>query len=360
MAQRWSCVQPAPTRTSRHRRPPASPGGRRTDSRRDAPVRSLRARRLGFHVRRVPRGQGRNDREPRQGARQRPRHRRSRAALGIFHEAEIQHALSALERLFSAYYMAGFAPLIATTLVWLGLRHPQHYRELRTALLISISVATVVFVVFPAAPPRLIPGLGIADTVGLSGHDSGSFAGIRFNPYAAMPSMHVGWSLLVGLVGYRAARRRFLRLFFAAHPAVMVLAVTATGNHFALDAIAGAAIASAVAALVHGRRRLRSRLSRSRLSSSTKAASRRHLHVPDDARHRRAGDDGRRTSDRRRLPLPFLPSLRSRPRFRAAELIATPGRGPCGSRPAAASRPRARPCAAGSRRASPRRTRPRG
>ena len=182
-------------------------------------------------------------------------------ALGIFHEAQVQHALSALERLFSAYYMAGFAPLIAVTLFWLGLRQPQHYRELRTALLISISVATVVFVVFPAAPPRLIPDLGIADTVGLSGHDTGSFAGIRFNPYAAMPSMHVGWSLLVGLAGYRAARRRFLRLFFAAHPVVMVLAVTATGNHFALDAVAGAAIASAVAALVHMRGgRLRSTL----------------------------------------------------------------------------------------------------
>ena len=44
-----------------------------------------------------------------------------------------------------------------------------------------------------------MPGLGIADTVGLAGHDSGSFAGVRFDPYAAMPSLHVGWSLLVGV-----------------------------------------------------------------------------------------------------------------------------------------------------------------
>ena len=127
----------------------------------------------------------------------------------------------ALERLFSAYYMAGFAPLIVTTLLWLGFRHPQHYRELRTALLISISVA-VVFVLFPAAPPRLIPDLGIIDTVGLSDHDTGSFAGIRFNPYAAMPSMHVGWSLLVGLVGYRAAGDGSSGCSSPLHPAVMV------------------------------------------------------------------------------------------------------------------------------------------
>ena len=93
-------------------------------------------------------------------------------ALRIFHEARIQEALSALEWFFSAYYMVGFAPLIAITLVWLALRHVHRYRELRTALLVSISIATVVFVLFPAAPPRLIPDLGIADTVGLSSHDT--------------------------------------------------------------------------------------------------------------------------------------------------------------------------------------------
>ena len=172
-------------------------------------------------------------------------------ALRIFHEARIQEALSALEWFFSAYYMVGFAPLLATTLVWLALRHVHRYRELRTALLVSISIATVVFVLFPAAPPRLIPDLGIADTVGLSSHDTGSFAGVRFNPYAAMPSMHVGWSLLVGLFGYRAARRRTTRSLFAVHPAVMVVAVMATGNHFVLDAVAGAAIAGAVVAVMH-------------------------------------------------------------------------------------------------------------
>ena len=171
-------------------------------------------------------------------------------ALRIFQEARIQEALSALEWFFSAYYMVGFAPLIAMTLVWLALRHVHRYRELRTALLVSISIATVVFVLFPAAPPRLIPDLGIADTVGLSSHDTGSFAGVRFNPYAAMPSMHVGWSLLVGLFGYRAARRRTTRTLFAAHPAVMVVAVMATGNHFVLDAVAGGAIAGAVVALM--------------------------------------------------------------------------------------------------------------
>jgi len=89
-----------------------------------------------------------------------------------------------------------------------------------------------------------VPGLGIADTVGLD-RDGSSFAGVPYNPYAAMPSMHVGWSLLVGLFAIQAANSLLVRLFFAAHPAVMAVAVTATGNHYFLDSVAGAAIALA-------------------------------------------------------------------------------------------------------------------
>lgn len=170
--------------------------------------------------------------------------------LGLFHEARIQDVFDGLAGFFSAYYLVGFGPLIGLTAVWLFLRRPQHYRELRTVLLISIAIASVVFALFPVAPPRLVAGLEIADTVGLSDHDTGSFAGIRFNPYAAMPSMHVGWSVLLGWYGLRAARLRVVRTFFLLHPAVMILAVTATGNHYLLDSMAGAAVAGLAFALV--------------------------------------------------------------------------------------------------------------
>jgi PAP2 superfamily len=177
-------------------------------------------------------------------------------SVGVFHEAALQSALQALHEALSAYYMLGFAPLIAAVLVWLALSRPADYRELRTVLLVSIALATIVFVLFPTAPPRLVPELGIADTVGLSGHDSGSFAGIRFNPYAAVPSMHVGWSLLVGLYGIRVASTRIVRFFFVAHPAVMVVAVTATGNHYFLDSLAGIAVALAGLTLVRSTPRI--------------------------------------------------------------------------------------------------------
>lgn len=162
---------------------------------------------------------------------------------GLFHEEAFQSTLKGLHDFLSAYYMLGFAPLIGGVIVWLALTQADLYRELRTVLLLSIGIATVAFVLFPTAPPRLVPELGITDTVGLSGHDTGSFAGIRFNPCAAVPSMHVGWSLLVGLYGLRAASRPALRAFFLAHPALMAVAVTATGNHYFLDSLAGIGVA---------------------------------------------------------------------------------------------------------------------
>jgi hypothetical protein len=163
-------------------------------------------------------------------------------ALGLYHEASFQSALRGLDEALSVYYLLGFAPLLVGVLVWLGISHRSHYRELRTLLLVSIGVAVVVHVALPVAPPRLLPDLGIADTVGLDqNHDS--LFGIPFNPYAAMPSMHVGWSLLVGLVALKAARSPALRGFFVLHPLAMAISVTATGNHYFLDSLAGALVA---------------------------------------------------------------------------------------------------------------------
>jgi hypothetical protein len=173
-------------------------------------------------------------------------------AAGLSYEAWLQGAASALHGFFSAYYMLGFGPVILATAVWMATRRRDVYRRFRTVLLVSIAIATIGYVAYPAAPPRMIPELGIADTVGLSGsHDEGSFAGVKFNPYAAMPSMHVGWSLVVGIFGYQAARRRFTKALFAAHPAIMAVTVTATGNHYFVDSIAGALVALTAVGVVY-------------------------------------------------------------------------------------------------------------
>jgi hypothetical protein len=167
--------------------------------------------------------------------------------VGLFHETALQQLVGSAADFFSVYYMVGFGPLLVTVLGWLAMRHRAHYLELRSLLFVSLSIAVGFYVLYPTAPPRLVPGLGIADTVGMAGHDTGSFGGIRINPYAAMPSMHVGWSVLVGIIGFRATSSRLLRGCFLAHPIAMAITVTATGNHYFIDSIAGAG--AAVAAL---------------------------------------------------------------------------------------------------------------
>jgi hypothetical protein len=165
-------------------------------------------------------------------------------SLSVFHEAAVQDALSAFHGVLSTYYMLGFGPVVAATLVWLAVTRRTLYRGLRNALFVSLAFAAVSYALLPMAPPRLVPDIGIADTVGLAaGHDTGSFGGVvPFNPYAAMPSMHVGWSLLVGIFGFRALRGNPLRWLFALHPVVMAIAVTATGNHYFLDSAAGVVV----------------------------------------------------------------------------------------------------------------------
>jgi 4-amino-4-deoxy-L-arabinose transferase-like glycosyltransferase len=179
-------------------------------------------------------------------------------ALGAFHEAALQRAVSGADDVFSVYYMLGFGPLTVAVLVWLGLRRRDLYRRLRTLLLVSLAIATIGYVLYPTAPPRLVPGLGIDDTVGLSsGHDGGSFLGIRFDPYAAMPSMHVGWGLLLAVVCFRAVPSGWLRAGLAVHPALMAFAVTATGNHYFADSAGGAVAALLAFGLVTGAAALR-------------------------------------------------------------------------------------------------------
>jgi hypothetical protein len=192
--------------------------------------------------------------------------------LDLFHESGLQQLVGSAVQFLSIYYMVGFAPLIATVLVWLGSRHRAHYRDLRTLLFVSLGIAVVFYVLYPTAPPRLVPALGIADTVGMAGHDTGSFAGIRFNPYAAMPSMHVGWSLLIALIGFRATSSHVLRALFVVHPLVMTVTVTATGNHYFVDSIAGASAALAAVAAVALYRRSRSSSPGARRSAHTSQA----------------------------------------------------------------------------------------
>src|SRR6185312_9767346 len=116
------------------------------------------------------------------------------------------------------------------------------YFRLRNAMLISGAIGLVIFTLFPLAPPRLAE-LGLVDTVTRSSDAYRVLQPTMFtNQYAAMPSLHVGWDLLVGLAILAAARGPLLRAFGAVMPVLMVAAVVLTANHYIVDAIAGATL----------------------------------------------------------------------------------------------------------------------
>jgi hypothetical protein len=139
-------------------------------------------------------------------------------------------------------YIWGHWPVIVATLLWLVLRHPSGYRLTRNAMLISGAVGLVVFALFPVAPPRLADP-GLIDTITAYSNSYRVLQPPGFvNQYAAMPSLHVGWDLLIGLAILAHARWLWLRVIGVLLPLLMSFAVLATANHYVVDVAAGVAL----------------------------------------------------------------------------------------------------------------------
>lgn len=128
----------------------------------------------------------------------------------------------------------------ALALVWVHRRHPDHFPLVRTTLVAATALALVGYVFYPAAPPRLAD-LGFSDTVSSStGLDlSSDLLGALYNPFAAVPSLHFGYALIVGAVLLAIGGRPWVRALGAAYPPAMLLVIVATGNHFLVDAALG-------------------------------------------------------------------------------------------------------------------------
>jgi len=128
-------------------------------------------------------------------------------------------------------------------MIWLSWRHRQVFLRLRDGMLVSGAIGLVIFASYPVAPPRLADR-DVIDTVTRS---SDSYRVLQppdfVNQYAAMPSLHAGWDLLVGIAIITASRLVWLRVIGLLMPVAMMLAVVATGNHFVLDVIAGVSLA---------------------------------------------------------------------------------------------------------------------
>jgi len=140
-------------------------------------------------------------------------------------------------------YMTLHLGATAVLLVWVHRSHRERFAELRTTLVVATGISLTIYVLYPAAPPRL-SGLGFADTVTQNAHVnlSSDALGSLYNPFAAVPSLHFGYSLLVGVAVATLAQRRWVRWVGAAYPAFMLFTIVATGNHFIFDAAAGGVV----------------------------------------------------------------------------------------------------------------------
>ncbi|MCB0993974.1 MAG: phosphatase PAP2 family protein [Acidimicrobiales bacterium] len=140
-------------------------------------------------------------------------------------------------------YIYGHWPVITLTLIWLYRAHRREYLLLRNAMFISGAIGLVIFATYPVAPPRLLPA-EFTDTVT---ELSRSYRVLQppglVNEYAAMPSLHAGWNLIVGIVIVTTSRRRAVQALGCAGPLLMGLAVVTTANHYVLDVVVGCALA---------------------------------------------------------------------------------------------------------------------
>jgi hypothetical protein len=154
----------------------------------------------------------------------------------ILHREVVQKAVN-------TFYARVHFPAMIAFLVWMFFRHPAHYVWVRRTLTVLTLAAMVLHLAFPLAPPRMVPAFGLVDTgrvVGPSPYGKVDTHGLA-NQFAAMPSLHVGWALVIA-IGLIAAGRNRWRWLWLAHPAATLFVVVATANHYWLDAIVASAL----------------------------------------------------------------------------------------------------------------------
>lgn len=166
------------------------------------------------------------------------------AALGLWFEPRIQAASLEVHAFIRAmnfvYFWLDFPLIIGIGLVLFWWRR-AYYTLLRDSLLISGAMALVFYYTYPVAPPRYLAEWGFVDTLARFDNLSYQAQSMRpfVNPFAAVPSLHVGWAALVAATLGRATRNVVVRTAGVGLVVVQGVAVVVTGNHFFFDAIVG-------------------------------------------------------------------------------------------------------------------------
>lgn len=180
--------------------------------------------------------------------------------LHVFIEPAVQRWASQSHTLMAVcgwlYVNAQFTITVGAMLFLYFYRRPT-YTVARDTLLLAMGIALVGYALYPTAPPRFLPEWGFVDSVsdatGLHLSQSSALFSDFFNPYAAIPSMHIAFALIIGTPLVRTTRSWVVRLLWLLYPLLIAFVIIATGNHFLLDVVLGVAtagLASSLAKLV--------------------------------------------------------------------------------------------------------------
>ena len=142
-------------------------------------------------------------------------------------------------------YLNGHFFVTLGALIWIYLRRNDSFYFVRNVLMVSMALALIGYWVYPTAPPRLMPEWGFTDSIsqfvtGSKGYIDNGPAGAFANMYAAVPSMHVCFALIIGVSMARLLKRRWVKAVWCFYPLLVTFVVVATANHFLTDVFLGA------------------------------------------------------------------------------------------------------------------------
>ena len=176
-------------------------------------------------------------------------------SLHVFVERPIQAwslRTEAINDAASWMYINAHFVVTTVTLAFVYVRRNEHFYFVRNMFMVAMGLALLGYVVFPTAPPRMLPQLGFTDSVADFTGVSAKQSGLLVNPYAAVPSMHVCFALMLGVPMAQMVRRRWAAILWRLYPIVIAWVVIATANHWWADAVLGALTAAVSAAFAAG------------------------------------------------------------------------------------------------------------
>jgi membrane-associated phospholipid phosphatase len=142
-------------------------------------------------------------------------------------------------------YVNSHFVITTTFLIWLYIMRNHAFYFVRNMFLVAMSLALVGYMAYPTAPPRFLPEWGFSDSVAsFVGENAEQSANVLYNPFAAVPSMHVAFALMIAVPAIMLVKHRVSKVLWGIYPFVVTFVVMVTANHFWLDAALGALVAA--------------------------------------------------------------------------------------------------------------------